>query len=64
MGTLRRAGKDHFVKEYTLQYSDDDITWTDYRENAHIKVGSLLIAHEAYTHAQVELRGVYWADQC
>ena len=40
VGVLRRLIKDHLVTEYTLQYSDDTITWTDYLENGHVKVGS------------------------
>ena len=35
---MRRRSKDHWVTEYYLQYSDDDVTWIDYLENGHVKV--------------------------
>jgi len=38
VGILRRQTKDHWVSEYSLQYSDDDITWIDYMENGHVKI--------------------------
>ena len=41
VGVLRRKSKDHWVEKYSLQYSDDDITWTDYMENGHTKVGNI-----------------------
>ncbi|PFX33767.1 Coagulation factor VIII [Stylophora pistillata] len=37
MGTMRRKTKDHWVSEYFLQYSNDDITWHDYLENGQVK---------------------------
>jgi len=48
VGILRRQTKDHWVSEYSLQYSDDDITWIDYMENGHVKVSedSLLLNRE------------------
>lgn len=39
VGILRRLSKESWVTEYSLQYSDDDITWSDYMENGHVKVG-------------------------
>ena len=41
VGVLRRKVKDHWVEEYSLQYSDDDSTWTDYMENGYTKVGNI-----------------------
>lgn len=41
VGVLRRKSKDHWVEKYSLQYSDDDITWTDYLENGYTKVGNI-----------------------
>ena len=41
VGVLRRNSKSHWVTRYSLQYSDDDITWTDYIENGHVKVGNI-----------------------
>lgn len=38
VGTMRRKTKDHWVSEYFLQYSDDDITWKDYLENGQVKI--------------------------
>ena len=42
VGTLRRDTKDHWVAEYMLQYSEDDIAWHDYHENGYIKVRSFV----------------------
>ena len=42
VGILRRVSKEDWVTKYSLQYSDDDITWTNYVENGHIKVGENL----------------------
>ena len=41
VGVLRRKSKDHWIEKYSLQYSDDDITWTDYMENGYTKVGNI-----------------------
>ncbi|KAK2570616.1 Neuropilin-2 [Acropora cervicornis] len=38
LGTMRRKSKDHWVTKYSLQYSDDDISWFDYMENGYVKV--------------------------
>ena len=41
VGVLRRMSKDHWVDKYSLQYSDDDSTWTNYMENGYTKVGNI-----------------------
>lgn len=38
LGTMRRKSKDHWVTKYSLQYSDDDISWFNYMENGYVKV--------------------------
>ena len=38
VGTMRRKSKDHWVSEYYLKYSDDDVNWIEYKENGHPKV--------------------------
>lgn len=43
VGVLRRTSKNRWVTKYSLQYSDDDITWTDYIENGHVKVGNIAL---------------------
>lgn len=41
VGTMRRRSKDHWVSEYYLQYSDDDVNWIEYQENGHARVSEL-----------------------
>jgi len=36
--TYGRSQKKHWVKRYTLQYSDDEVIWQNYTENGFIKV--------------------------
>jgi len=38
VGIMRRKNKDHWVSEYYLKYSDDDVNWIDYKENGHARV--------------------------
>ena len=38
VGTMRRRSKDHWVSEYYLKYSDDDVNWIEYQENGHTRV--------------------------
>ena len=38
VGTMRRKNKDHWVSEYYLKYSDDDVNWIEYQENSHARV--------------------------
>ena len=38
VGTMRRKSKDHWVSEYYLKYSDDDVNWIEYQENGHKRV--------------------------
>ena len=38
VGTMRRKNKDHWVYEYYLKYSDDDVNWVEYQENGHARV--------------------------
>lgn len=38
VGTMRRKSKDHWVSEYYLKYSDDDVNWIEYQENGHTRM--------------------------
>lgn len=51
VGTMRRRSKEHWVSEYFLQYSDDDVTWIDYQENGCVKVSD--------NHAVLGLKGLF-----